>query len=187
MSIIGTNLLCNFCKKNIIGSSLLEHIFLKHKKKHLKIMGNINYLKLFQSKNINESKYIINTNMNDDLINLCSTEYNISIEEFIINIFLNNLYEHNNIKYIENNLFLIYYNNKWIIDKNNINIKYIINNFIIELKHNFENNIKNNKYILSLFENAFNSNQIHNILLDCIKNVNNIHKIISFYSKINNI
>jgi hypothetical protein len=168
---------CNYCNHILLDNNLLEHLLLQHKNKYFKLIGNINYFNTYHPKNINETKYIIDKNLTDKLLYLYINDYSIEIEEYLANMFMDNLYEFNNIQYIENNIFIIYHNNRWIIDINNLYIKSIINDFINNVKIIIENNMMKHKAehifilhsILRILDFAF----IYEILYNKIKTMKN--------------
>ena len=168
---------CNYCKHKILDNNLLEHLLLQHKSKYFKIIGNINYFNTYHPKNINETKYIIDKDLTDKLLDLYINDYSIEIEEYLANIFMNNLYEFNNIQYIENNIFIIYHNDKWIIDINNLYIKFIINNFIFNVKTIIENNMRKYKsehtYILHAIVKILDFDFIYDLFYNKIKTMKN--------------
>ena len=168
---------CNYCKYKILDNNLLEHFLLQHKSKYYKIIGNINYFNTYHPKNINETKYIIDKDLTDKLLDLYINDYSIEIEEYLANTFMNNLYEFNNIQYIENDIFIIYYNNRWIIDINNQYVKFIINNFINDIKTIIENNMMKYKqdriFILHAILKILDFGFIYECLYDKIKTIKN--------------
>ena len=167
--------ICNYCKHRILDNNLLEHLLLQHKSKYFKIISNINYFNTYHTKNINETKYIIDNDLTDKLLELYINDSSIDIEEYLANIFMNNLYEFNNIRYIENNIFIIYHNNRWIIDINNLYIKFIIYNFINDVKIIIENNITkynvSNMFILRAILKVLEFDFIYEYLYNNIKTI----------------
>lgn len=169
--------ICNYCRHKILDNNLLEHLLLQHKNKYFKIIGNINYFNTFHSKNINETKYIIDKTLTDKLLDIYLNEPKTLIEDYLADIFMDNLYEYNNIKYIENNIFLVYYKNKWLIDVNNQYVKFIINNFIQEIKIIIENNMMKYKqehiFILHAIIKILDFSFMYELLYDAIKHLKN--------------
>lgn len=168
---------CNYCNHIILDNNLLEHLLLKHKTKYFKIIGNINYINSLYSKNIDETTYILDKNLSDKLLDLYINDHSITIEDYLLNSFMNNLYEYNNIKYIENNIFIVYHKNKWIIDINNQYVDNTINIFIHNIKEILKNHISKYKSnhiiifmsILKLLESYY----LYELIIDNIKKLKN--------------